>query len=803
MRRRISTLPFADLDKERTFLQRGRWPADWIACAEAPAPPMGCAYRLKFRMETAATTRIHVTADERYELFLDGRLIGRGPERGDRLNWFFETFDLELKAGEYAFVARVWSFGDLAPHAQCSVRHGFLLAAEAPWTECLSTGKAKWQAKPLTGYVFRPDETAWGVGPFVDADGAAMDAGVERGAGENWREAKSLGPAVSAAAAMWSDEPLLRPAMLGPMHEAVVRPPSVRHVAATASFDAPALRLTMENHLSHEAKAWEALFSGEALTIPPHRGRRVICDLGDYYCAYPTVRASGGAGAILGIQWAESLFDKPPSPKGPSLADQYGAKGDRNAVANKVFRGVGDTYRFSGREDQVFETPWWRAGRYVEIAVKTEDAPLTLAALRFTETRYPLEMESEFSASDERFSDVTAIGLRGLRMCSHETYMDCPYYEQMMYVGDTRLEALVTYAITRDDRVPRKALRMFDASRLTNGLTQSRYPCRNPQLIPPYSLWHACMVYDYALWRGDREFVRELMPGVRGVLDHFLRCVREDGLLQAPAGWNFVDWVPGMSWGQLPECDGGVSGVLNWHLVLALHRVTLLEEWLGEPELATRCRRRAEELARRVDDAFWNEKRGFYADDPAQQHFSEHTQSLAVLSGHIPPQRIESLRTNLARADDLARTTIYFMHYLFEAYRELNLIEALFDRLNLWLDLPAMGFRTTPEMPEPTRSDCHGWGAHPIYHFFATVLGIRPAGMGFEDVLIRPQLGPLDWARGRMVHPAGFIEADLRREGEGIAGVVSLPEGAYGRAICGDDSTPLRGGRQSIELPHG
>ena len=796
MRKRISPLPFADLDKERTFLQRGRWPADWIACAEAPAPPMGCAYRLIFQVETAATARVHVTADERYELFLDGQRIGRGPERGDRLHWFFETRDIELDAGEHTLVARVWSFGDIAPHAQCSVRHGFLLAAEATWTDRLSTGKAEWQAKPLGGYTFRSDETAWGVGPFVDADGGAMDTGAERGEGENWAEVKSLGPAVSTAAAMWSDEPLLHPAILEPMYEAVVPAPSVRYVGAADSFDAPAPPLRTKDHLPDEAEGWQALFSGTPLTIPPRTIRRVVCDLEQYYCAYPTVKASGGAGAVLSIQWAESLFDEPPSPNG-----QFGVKGDRNAVADKSFRGVGDTYRFSGGPEQVFETPWWRAGRYVEILLRTVDAPVTLSTLRFTETRYPLEMESELSASDERLSDVAAIGLRAMQMCSHETYMDCPYYEQMMYVGDTRLEALVTYAVTRDDGLPRKALRMFDASRLTNGLTQSRYPCRNPQLIPPYSLWHACMVYDYALWRGDREFVLGLMPGVRGVLDHFLGCVRDDGLLQAPAGWNFVDWVPGISWGQLPECDGGVSGVLNWHLVLTLNRVALLEEWIGEPELASRCRRRAEELARRVDAAFWNERHGLYADDLAQRHFSEHAQSLAVLSGHLPPQRIEPLRIGLTRAEDLARTTIYFMHYLFEAYRELNLPDALFDRLRLWRDLPALGFRTTPEMPEPTRSDCHAWGAHPIYHFFATVLGIRPAAMGFEEVVIRPQLGPLEWARGRMVHPAGFIEADLRRERDGIAGVIRLPPGVRGRALCNGESVPIREGRQTIEPP--
>ena len=48
----------------------------------------------------------------------------------------------------------------------------------------------------------------------------------------------------------------------------------------------------------------------------------------------------------------------------------------------------------------------------------------------------------------------------------------------------------------------RKAIEMFDQSRMANGLTQSRYPSRVRQIIPPFSLWWVGMVYDYALWRG-------------------------------------------------------------------------------------------------------------------------------------------------------------------------------------------------------------------------------------------------------------------------------------------------------------
>jgi hypothetical protein len=36
------------------------------------------------------------------------------------------------------------------------------------------------------------------------------------------------------------------------------------------------------------------------------------------------------------------------------------------------------------------------------------------------------------------------------------------YYEQLMYVGDSRLEALITYVISTDERLPRKAVRSLD-----------------------------------------------------------------------------------------------------------------------------------------------------------------------------------------------------------------------------------------------------------------------------------------------------------------------------------------------------
>jgi hypothetical protein len=122
--------------------------------------------------------------------------------------------------------------------------------------------------------------------------------------------------------------------------------------------------------------------------------------------------------------------------------------------------------------------------------------------------------------------------------------------------------------MTQDARLPRKALQMFDMSRLPTGLTQSRYPSRSRQIIPTFSLWYVAMLHDNLMWRDDLDFVRELAPGARGVLDAFRAFQNSDGLVQAPQGWNFVDWVP--EWrpanGQPPQGEWGVSCVINWQI---------------------------------------------------------------------------------------------------------------------------------------------------------------------------------------------------------------------------------------------
>jgi hypothetical protein len=497
-------------------------------------------------------------------------------------------------------------------------------------------------------------------------------------------------------------------------------------------------------------------------------------DLHDYVCAYPVLTLSKGRQSQVRVNWQEALFDEFRKPD----------KGNRDEIENKFFctmysweEGVGDTFQPDGGDHRIFTTLWWQAGRYVEILIQTQLQELVIESLEFQEDRYPLENHLKFESSDPMLEEVGRMSFRTLQMCSHETYMDCPYYEQLQYIGDTRLQVLVTFLTSEDDRLPRKALQMFDWSRQVDGITQSRYPSRVFQFIPPFALWWVCMIWDYALWKGDQAFVQTLMPGARLVLDWFRSCRGSLGLIEAPKGWNYVDWVPEWHGGMPIGADDGVSSILNRQFEIALRKMAELEKWLGEPEMADRHLRTASEIAFAVHRSFWNNKLGIYADDLAHSSYSEHAQVLSILTGALPDKVERLVAQGLLTDPDLHRTTVYFTHYLFECFAHLGRTDRILDRLELWTDQIKLGLKTIVEMPEPTRSDCHAWGAHPLYHYAASMLGIRPKGLGSTELEIRSNLGGLEFASVSFPFAGGEVSLSVREMPEGIQCELGLPDG--------------------------
>lgn len=783
---------------------RSNWPASWISAPGIGLQSCVVSYRRKFSLPEPKKIRVHVSADQFYELYVDGQSLGRGPERGDLNNWNFETYELDLAAGDHVIVSRVsWINPDdhqvPAAFAQQTISPAFLLAAEGQPQDLLNTGRAPWECCHLKAYTFTSPRMTRTTPSKTRLDGTKMQWDYARGLAENWEPAAN---GHGAQGAHMANEigalRLLRPATLPAMVDAPDQVGVARHVESVQTvMGEDQLNhhpVHAAAHLPAEAATWDQLLAGKGrVIIPPMCQRRVIIDLQNYYTAFTDLTVSGGKGATVRVSWAESLLiDAPNNPFA------VGPKEDRSAIEGRFFHGVGDELVTDGGMNRRFVPMWWQAGRYVEVWVATGLHALTIESLLWRRTHYPYDFTAKFEASDSRLSDITRIGIRAMESCSHETYMDCPYYEQMMYVGDTRLEVLTTYALTKDDRLPRKAISMFNASRLNSGFTQSRYPSRIHQIIPPFSLYWSSMVYDQMMWRNDRDFVLKQLPGVRGVLDAFRGFLNADGLLEGVDGWNFVDWS---DWpdGMPPGAAFGVSGILNWHFAYTLVHAAKMEEFAGNAHLAAHHLHTASHLVQAIHKAFFNSDRGLYADDLEHTRFSEHAQCFALLSGLMDKSLADRVSQNLfGKNGQMSLATIYFSHYLFEVCKLTGRIDKLFDRLAVWFGHKALNLFTTVEAPEPTRSDCHAWGAHPIYHWYATILGIRPASTGFGSVEIMPQLGPLEWARGTMPTPQGDVSVDVRRKGNGLTGEVILPASLHGSLLVNGKRQNISGGKTTI-----
>lgn len=754
-----------------------RYPADLAAWIWHPGRLAETAF-LRFTLEVECQREeeieFQVSADQRFQLSLDGELFACGPDRSDVAHWSLQTYRGALLPGRHLFSALVWWIADASygvpnldspvapPMAQASFRGGFLLATPGEAASRFNTGSAPWKVEDLTPAVSLKKI------PFLSYH--------------------DIGPSFVVDAAKWNNSgPAVAPV--------VVREPVI--VNNPTGVARPGWRLETTplpeqrresfrgGTIRQGSSGWQNLIShGEPLRVGPRKTITALWDLGNYFCGYPQLETRGGRGAIVSIEWAEALYENTDGP-----VDGVTLKGHRDEISNRRFFGFGDRFLCAGDDSFVFPAFWWRSGRFLQIRVMTEEEPLVISRLGIVCTRYPLECESEFESDDKDLAKIAALAINTLQQGTHELFTDSPYYEQMAYVGDNVTEALVSYTVTRDTRITRRAIELFDWSRSVTGLVAERWPTACYQGSATYAMLWPSMVRNHAWWRDEPSFIRERLQGVRHLVEELLVYRRDDGLLGRLPGWSFVDWVSEWQEGSPPGHEKGDSSIIQMHWLMCLQSAADLEENFGEPELLERLRRLEMQVREGIIARYRCVESGLYFDD-RKGHLSEHANALAVVLG-LPVDA--DWPDKLARWPH-ARCSVYFLHYLFEALGRARRADLFFSRLDLWRSFLDYGLRTIPEQPEPTRSDCHAWGAHPFYHFHASVAGIRPASPGFRTVRVRPMPGTLQFLKGSLPHPSGEIRYDFHFQAEGIQGEIILPKNVTGTLEFSGVSRALEGG---------
>ena len=284
------------------------------------------------------------------------------------------------------------------------------------------------------------------------------------------------------------------------------------------------------------------------------------------------------------------------------------------------------------------------------------------------------------------------------------------------------------------------------------------------------------------------------------MLDWFESRLAPSGLLAKPEFWDFVDWTNGFKDGVPPQEVDGQSAILSLQLAAALRDAADLERAFGVSERAGHDRELADRITGAVRAKCWDESRRLIGDTPARKTFSQHANILAVLLDVIPATEQPAVMKTVLGDSTLTQCSYYFRYYLFRAMTKAGLGDEYLNQLGPWREMLKLGLTTWAETPEPARSDCHAWSAHPNIDLLATVAGIEPAAPGFGEVVIRPHLGALTRLSVKMPHPQGDITVNLDRAGDRLNAAVILPRGLKGRVEWRGKQISLHGGRQRVLL---
>ncbi|MES2794883.1 MAG: amylo-alpha-1,6-glucosidase [Bacteroidota bacterium] len=766
------------------------WTAKWISVPKTNPTSYGVyLFRKQFELKEAPKNfRVFISADNKFKLFINNKLVGVGPAKGDIGHWNYEIIDLApfLTQGKNTIAVKVWNEADARPEFQFSVKTALVIQGSTPETQIINTNNS-WKCvqdnsyEPLLVSEFMPDPAKVNVrGYYVAGPGEKIDMNQHIKGWENvnfndWKNAQIVAPAMPQntigldAGNSWR----LIPSILPQMELTQQRFEKIRKAEG----------ITISNNFPKEKNT---------ISITANTVATLILDQNFLTNAYPTVLFSGGKDAKLSLTYAEAFYTK----------DKAGSeeKGNRNEIEGKFMVGRKDIILSDGSQNQQFTPLSYRTFRYVELKIETKDTPLNLEDIYSTFTGYPFQQKAKLNTDKTEINQILNLGWRTARLCAMDTYMDCPYYEQLQYIGDTRIQAMVTLYNTGDDRLVKNALNLMDNSRKPEGITASRYPSVNQQIIPTFSLWYIGMLHDYMMYGSDSTFVQNKLHGTRQIINYFEGFRDKDGSLKNLPNWFFVDWVKKWNRGMPPIGKDGSSALLDLQLLLAYKYAADLEKHKGMMTFSNLYEKQAKELSAIIKKKYWDESKKLFADTPEKTIFSQHANALAILAGVVSGAETPALGKQLLNDKTLTEGSIYFKYYIHQALTKAGLGNDYTNWLSIWHKNIELGMTTLGEDSEveETRSDCHAWGASPNIEFFRIVLGIESASPNFKTVKIEPHLSENKSISGEMPHPQGMISVayDLAKK----QAIINLPKNVSGSFVWKSKGYKLKSGMNTIRL---
>jgi len=753
----------------------------WIGAERGADFPIETVYfKHLFELEKdVAEAKIYLSANTRYCLYVNGAEIIDGPCRGDHWHQYCDEIDIApfLKTGKNIIAVKVVAYppyevmrddqSNFGPFWAMTDSSGPMLIVHGVIEGCdLSTGIADWYYLFDSAISWVHQHNAFWMGCHEFVEGAKLPWG--------WQTEDVISPDFKPALIKWDNSVSYGEVMPLFLYKRPIKP------LIRKDFESLSVLST--------SGGFETSLDQEKVVLKENQNYEIILDAGQLTTSYVYFRFTGGVGSKVQMTYSEA-FSK--SEGGRRYKDK------RNDLTGELI-GVTDVY-LPGGQDERYSPFWFRTFRFIKLQIETKDEPLTIYPIKLLETRYPLENKVTFTAKEPWLQQIWDISQRTLELCMHETYEDCPFYEQLQYTMDTRLQILFTYCISNDTSMSRRTIHDYHSSILPEGILQSRFPSKYTQIIPVFALHWIFMLQDYYMETGDLSILERYRPTAENILGWFKRHLGKCGLIENLGYWDFADWTE--AWDEragVPNATlHGPATIQNLVYAYALGKMSEILTTLGLSQLADGYQAESIAITSKVEELCWSEEVGLYQDGPGFEEYTQHAQLWAVLSGLAKGDKAKDIMRKALTDKSLIPCSFVLQFYLFRALEQAGIYEETESQWDLWKELIDLDLTTVPEIPgKYTRSDCHAWGSLLLHELPRKFLGITPLEAGYTKVLIQPKGLYIKEISGSVPTPFGHVSISWSKVDDQfkISGTtpvpaeIILPDGSKYHVVAGDFS---------------
>ncbi len=723
-----------------------QWSAKWIWANEELKAEAVLA-RKDIELNTIPDKAIiKISASDFYQLYINGSYINRGPARSAAHHQSYDYIDIQpyLKKGNNLVAVRA-VFEPGAHSYQFEARAGLLVQLELDELELVSdnswrlTEDVSWDKNSNAISRFQRD-----VVDVVDMRSYEHNWFKPEYDDSRWKMAKELirnegwpshqkGVEPSTLINPWiklvkRDIPMLNESFVKADELILVK----SYVKGPKSIVSD--KITLDGSVDKKLRKSISKHEAFEITFEEHeKGRLLVFDFGEMMNGFPILEVQGMVGTQLKILCAPYI-----------LENQF--------CASLVDAQYEDNIVLSGKKDR-WEASYFKPCRYMAIFVENSGAPVTINNIALRRISYPFKMLGHMASKDAPWvNDYFMATAKTIDVCTTDAITD-NYRERRQYAQTGYYGALGNYYTFGDMALQRRYLVQVAQEQMADGIMPAYAPLatKDYMVILDSNCFWIKSLYNYYLYSGDVEMVRQLLPTAERLINLLDGFTNENGLIDSPPYSYWLDHAL--------NDRSGANFTFNAHYLEALENYSELLDCLNKAD-SEAYKTKARSLRNSLKKQFWNHDLGLFVDavvaGKQSNRVSEHANAMALAlniateeQGEVIAQKILEKDNNdfAMRASGMTMVTPAMSYYLHKGLCEYGFVHESFNLFNerfghmldentnqtLWEEWWLHGSgRTGKFVPHKTRSDAQTESAFPPALFAEYLYGLKPVEPGLK-----------------------------------------------------------------------